>query len=58
MKCIQGTLFAILPSLAGDVGVSPGTAITGFPPGMIVSGMIHAGDAVALQAQIDIAAAL
>jgi hypothetical protein len=43
--------------ITGDVGVSPGTAITGFPPGIIVNGMIHAGDAVALQAQIDIAAA-
>jgi len=36
----------------GDVGVSPGSAITGFPPG-IVTGTIHAADAVAGQAQID-----
>src|ERR1700686_3925833 len=36
----------------GDVGVSPGAAITGFPPG-IVNGATHAGDAVALQAQSD-----
>src|ERR1700736_4842275 len=36
----------------GDVGVSPGTAITGFPPGL-VNGATHAGDAVAAQAQVD-----
>ncbi len=36
----------------GDLGVSPGTAITGFPPG-IVNGTIHAADAVAAQAQHD-----
>src|SRR5450759_3207933 len=36
----------------GNVGVSPGTAITGFPPG-IVNGVTHAADAVAAQAQID-----
>jgi ice-binding like protein len=38
--------------LNGDLGVSPGAAITGFPPG-IVNGTIHAADAVALQAQTD-----
>src|ERR1700693_3891361 len=37
----------------GNVGVSPGTAITGFPPGLVNGGVIHAADAVALQAQID-----
>jgi len=40
----------------GDLGVSPGNAFTGFPPG-IVNGTIHAGDAVALQAQTDLTAA-
>ena len=35
-------------SVAGDVGVSPGSAITGFPPG-VVTGTIHAADAVAAQ---------
>ncbi len=35
-----------------DLGVAPGTAITGFPPG-IVLGTIHDDDAVANQAQAD-----
>ncbi|MBC7725814.1 MAG: DUF3494 domain-containing protein [Burkholderiaceae bacterium] len=35
-----------------DVGVSPGTVITGFPPGT-TSGTMHAGDAVAAQAHAD-----
>ena len=36
----------------GDLGVSPGTAVTGFPPGS-VGGTIHAGDAHAAAAQAD-----
>lgn len=40
----------------GDLGVSPGSAVTGFPPG-IVNGTIHAADAVAAQAQTDSLAA-
>ena len=40
----------------GDLGVDPGTAVTGFPPG-IVNGTIHATDAVALQAQNDVTTA-
>lgn len=40
-------------TLGGDLGVSPGTAITGFPPG-IVGGATHAGDAQAAQAQSDL----
>ncbi len=31
-------------ALTGDLGVSPGTAVTGFPPGTL-TGTIHAGDA-------------
>jgi Ice-binding-like len=38
----------------GDLGVWPGTAITGFPPGMVTGGTIHASDAVAKQAQLDL----
>jgi hypothetical protein len=37
--------------ITGDVGLSPGTSITGFPPGAISSGTTHAADAVALAAQ-------
>jgi hypothetical protein len=42
--------------LNGDLGLSPGTAISGFPPG-IVNGAVHANDAVALQAQNDLVTA-
>jgi hypothetical protein len=37
----------------GDVGVSPGTAVTGFPPGTVTGGAIHADDATAVAAQGD-----
>jgi hypothetical protein len=40
----------------GDLGVSPGAAVTGFPPG-IVNGTVHAADAVAGQAQLDLTTA-
>jgi hypothetical protein len=43
--------------ISGDLGVSPGSAVTGFPPGTVINGTIHAADAVAAQAQIDNAAA-
>jgi hypothetical protein len=44
--------------ISGNVGVSPGTAIVGFPPGIVVPpGAIHAGDAVAGQAQVDLTTA-
>lgn len=39
--------------ITGDLGVSPGSAVTGFPPGIVTMGTIHAGDAVAAQAQSD-----
>ncbi len=42
--------------LDADVGVSPGSAVTGFPPGL-TAGTIHTADAVALQAQNDLGAA-
>ncbi|WP_372515835.1 ice-binding family protein [Streptantibioticus silvisoli] len=42
--------------ITGNVGVSPGTSVTGFPPGT-VNGVIHSADAVALQAQTDLTAA-
>lgn len=43
-------------TITGDVGISPAAAVTGFPPG-IVNGTIHAADAVALQAKIDLVTA-
>lgn len=39
--------------LTGDLGVSPGAAITGFPPGTR-TGTTHAADATALTAQNDV----
>jgi len=41
----------------GNVGVSPGSAVTGFPPGVVVGGAIHTNDAVAMQAQNDLTTA-
>jgi len=41
----------------GRVGVSPGSAVTGFPPGVVVGGSIHNNDAVAVQAQSDLTTA-
>jgi len=35
-------------TIFGDLGVSPGSAITGFPPGIVTGGATHAADAVAL----------
>lgn len=64
----QAESFAVLGATAvtntgatvinGDVGIWPNTAssITGFPPG-VVNGTVHAGDAVALQAQSDLVTA-
>jgi hypothetical protein len=38
--------------ITGNLGVSPGASISGFPPG-VASGATHAADAAALQAQTD-----
>jgi len=43
-------------SVIGDVGVSPGTALTGFPPGTIV-GFQHPGDTTAAAAEADVSTA-
>ena len=40
--------------ITGDLGVSPGSAVTGFPPGIVVNGTIHTTDAVAAQAESDV----
>lgn len=42
--------------LNGDLGISPGSTITGFPPGTY-TGILHAGDIVAAQAHADATAA-
>ncbi len=41
-------------TITGNLGVSPGSAVTGFPPGSVGGGTIHTGDAVAVQAQSDL----
>jgi uncharacterized protein with beta-barrel porin domain len=39
----------------GNVGVSPGTAVNGFPPGIAVPpAVLHLNDALAIEAQIDL----
>jgi hypothetical protein len=42
--------------ITGDMGLSPGTSIGGFPPGIIV-GTQHINDAIANQAKLDLTAA-
>ena len=45
-------------TIAGDLGVSPGAAITGFPPGTVVApGAQHAADASAAAAQTSLTTA-
>lgn len=41
----------------GNVGLFPGTAVTGFPPGTVVGGAIHATDGAASTAQGDLTTA-
>jgi hypothetical protein len=43
-------------TIGGNLGVSPGSAVTGFPPGTM-TGTRHAGDAAASQAQVDVTTA-
>ncbi len=43
--------------ISGDLGVSPGTAVTGFPPGKLTGGTMHVNDGVAAQAQRDLTTA-
>src|ERR1700760_5172759 len=40
--------------LNGDLGVSPGTSLSGFGPPAVVNGATHANDGVAAQAQADL----
>jgi hypothetical protein len=43
-------------ALTGDLGVSPGTAVTGFPPGTL-TGATHAGDAASAVGMTDLTTA-
>ena len=43
--------------VSGDLGTCPTPAITGFPPGVVINGTVHAGDAVCVQAKSDLTAA-
>jgi ice-binding like protein len=47
---------AAVSALTGNLGVSPGTAMTGFPPGT-VNGTTHSADAASNKAQADVGAA-
>lgn len=42
--------------ITGDLGLSPGTSVSGFPPG-ILNGTMHINDGIASQAKLDIVAA-
>jgi Ice-binding-like len=44
-------------TVSGNLGVSPGTAVTGFPPGIVTDGTIHTADGVAAGAQSDLTTA-
>src|SRR5579871_260755 len=37
--------------IGGDVGLDPGSAVSGFPPGTVNAGTMHVTDGVAVQAK-------
>lgn len=43
--------------ISGDLGVSPGSSVSGFGPGVVINGTQHVNDGVAAQAQVDLTAA-
>jgi hypothetical protein len=43
-------------TITGDLGLSPGTSVGGFPPG-ILNGTQHVNDIIANQAKVDLTAA-
>ncbi len=43
-------------TVTGDMGLSPGTSVGGFPPG-ILNGTLHINDPIATQAKLDLTAA-
>jgi len=44
-------------SVGGNIGVSPGSAVTGFPPGIVSDGTIHSDDAPSSLAKDDLVTA-
>lgn len=43
-------------NITGDLGLSPGSSVGGFPPGILI-GTLHINDAIATQAKLDLTAA-
>jgi hypothetical protein len=43
--------------ISGDVGLSPGSSVTGFPPGIVNNGVTHVANGEANQAQSDLVTA-
>jgi hypothetical protein len=43
--------------ISGSVGLDPGSAVTGFPPGIVLAGTTEVADGVALQAKNDLVTA-
>jgi len=43
--------------ISGSVGLAPGSAVTGFPPGIVLAGTTEVADGVALQAKNDLVTA-
>jgi hypothetical protein len=43
--------------VTSNIGLSPGSAVTGFPPGIVKDGKIHVNDIHASQAQLDLTTA-
>lgn len=43
--------------ITGDLGISPGSSVTGFPPGTVIGGAIHTADATANLAQVALTSA-
>ena len=50
---ITNTGATVISGTIGGIGTSPGASVTGFPPGTVVGGSIHANDASATQAVAD-----
>lgn len=43
--------------ISGDLGLSPGSSVTGFPPGVVIHGSHHVADALAVRAKRDLTTA-